>query len=129
GRWVAFHYTAPILKTAQRNSDIWIVSTTGGELRKLTNAPKSDTRARWSPDGRTIAFLSDRGESGKTQIYLIRMDGGEAIPLTSEKEAVSAHSWSPDGKRIAFVVTDPVSEEDEKQQREGADAQLFAANV
>src|SRR5437016_3650249 len=101
GKWVAFHYNEPQLKTGQRNSDIWLVPTSGGEPKKLTNGPKSDTRARWSPDGKTIAFLSDRGESGKTQVYLIRVDGGEAIALTSERSSVSSHSWSPDGKRIA----------------------------
>src|SRR5262249_50438461 len=97
GKWIAFYYTEPLLKTGQRNSNIWIVPATGGEPRKLTNTPKSNQHARWSPDGKTIAFLSDRGESGKTQIYLIPIDGGEALPLTNEKASVSSHSWSRDG--------------------------------
>ncbi|MEW6732025.1 MAG: S9 family peptidase [Acidobacteriota bacterium] len=128
GKWVSFHYSEPKLKTAPRNSDIWIVSTTGGEPRKLTNAPKQDGRARWSPDGKWLAFLSDRDDSGKTQIFLIRIDGGEAIALTNQKASVSAHSWSPDGKRIAFLMTDPPSPEEEQRLRDRDDTQMFDDN-
>jgi dipeptidyl aminopeptidase/acylaminoacyl peptidase len=125
GNWIAFTYTEPVLKTTQRNTDIWLVAAKGGEPRRLTSAPKADYRARWSPDSQSIAFLSDRGEAGKTQIYIIRIDGGEAIPLTNEKASVYAHSWSPDGKRIAFTMTDTLSDAEEQKQKEKDDAQLF----
>ena len=57
-----------------------------GALRQLTFNVKDDFSPRWSPDGRTLAFLSDR--DGRTQIYLLSMDGGEASALTSGKNAV-----------------------------------------
>lgn len=70
--------------------------------RRLTGGPKRDFHPRWSPDGRKLAFLSDR--SGEKQIWLLDLDtGGEARPLTQMKNGVSAFVWSPDGKRLAFV--------------------------
>jgi Tol biopolymer transport system component len=128
GKWIAFYYTQPSLRTTTTNSDIWIVPATGGEPRKLTNGPKTDNRPRWSPDGKSIAFVSDRGESGKSQLYLIRVDGGEAVPLTSQTASITAHAWSPDGKRIAFLMIDSLSDEEQKRQSEKEDAQLFDAN-
>lgn len=128
GKHIAFFYNETQLKTTPRNTDIWVVPTAGGAPRKLTNAPKSDSRPRWSPDGKWIAFLSDRGESGKNQIYLIRFDGGEAVALTNEKNAVSNHAWSPDGKRIAFMMTDSPSEEETKKINEKDDPELWDAD-
>ena len=69
--------------------------------RQLTNGG-SDTAPRWSPDGRTIAFLSRR--SGENQLWLIRADGGEAQRLTYTRNAVGPPVWAPDGRAIAFVA-------------------------
>ncbi|MBL8149710.1 MAG: S9 family peptidase [Blastocatellia bacterium] len=126
GKFISFHYTEPQMTTSPRNSDVWLVSTSGGEVRKLTNAPRNDLRARWSPDGKSLAFISDR--SGRPQIYLIRIDGGEAKQLTNQPSAVSAHSWSPDGKYIAFLMTDPLTSEQEKKNKLFDDEQLFDAD-
>jgi dipeptidyl aminopeptidase/acylaminoacyl peptidase len=65
-----------------------------------------DDHPRWSPDGRTLAFRSDRG--GKAQIYLLpAAGGGEARQLTEEGGGVHAFAWSPLGDRIAFTSPDP----------------------
>jgi len=61
----------------------------------------SDQRPRWSPDGKTIAFVSAR--DGAPQIYWISLAGGEATRLTSRSGGADNELWSPDGKTIAFV--------------------------
>src|SRR5436853_218291 len=56
-------------------SQIWIVPTNGGEAHPLTGGPRTDDTPRWSPDGRRLAFLSDRLEDGRQQIYLLDRSG------------------------------------------------------
>jgi dipeptidyl aminopeptidase/acylaminoacyl peptidase len=85
----------------------------GGEPLRLTTSPKSETSPRFSPDGRYLAFLSDR-DGKKTQVWLMSRTGGEAFRLTSYSGEVSDLAWSPDGKRVALVVRDPDPEDDDQ---------------
>ncbi len=81
---------------------IWL-ATVGGEPRPLTSGAAKDTTPRWSPDGRSLAFLSDR--SGTTELWLMPVaEGGEARPLTRLGGGVGEAVWSPDGTRLAFVA-------------------------
>jgi dipeptidyl aminopeptidase/acylaminoacyl peptidase len=82
-------------------TNIWIVAASGGAALRLTTARARDTMPRWSPDGRQIAFLSDR--SGDKQVWVIDVGGGEARCLTSGPLAPSEIAWSPDGRRLAVV--------------------------
>ncbi|AWN22917.1 S9 family peptidase [Deinococcus irradiatisoli] len=73
--------------------------------RALTQGEGRDTAPRWSPDGSSLAFLSDR--SGKSQLYLLPLGGGEARALTAPADfpqGVSAAQWSPDGRYLAFLA-------------------------
>ncbi len=101
GEWVAYVLTDVDKQENKTNSDIWLVPAKGGDPKKLTQSPKQDRHPRWSPDGRWIAFESNRG--GSFQIYLIAAAGGEAKPLTSISTEAAQALWSPDGKYIAFV--------------------------
>jgi dipeptidyl aminopeptidase/acylaminoacyl peptidase len=131
GKRVAFVVTEPAdpKKPQQaRDSNIWIVPADGSEPPRIFAAtPKKETQPHWSPDGRYLAFLSDRGQpvgeekEAKPQLYLMRTDGGEAEQLTSLKGEVLALKWSPDGKMIAFTVRDPKSDGDQKKEKEGFD--------
>jgi len=86
---------------------IWLARPDAGSPQRFTSGLKSDTTPRWSPDGRRLAFVSDRdGEA--TQIYVIDLGGGEARQLTSMPNGASDPAWSPDGKWIAFLS--PVNE-------------------
>jgi len=101
GTRIAFVVTV-MDKTANRGqSDVWIVPARGGEPRRLTSNPASDTTPRWSPDGRTIAFISTR--SGRPQVWTIDPDGGEAVQLTRLVTGASGVVWSPTGRHLAFV--------------------------
>jgi dipeptidyl aminopeptidase/acylaminoacyl peptidase len=84
--------------TDKTNSSLWLVPVAGGEARALTSAPGSNNHPRWSPDGQTIAFVSDRG--GSPQVWLLPVSGGEARPLTKLPIGVSGPIWSPRGDRL-----------------------------
>src|SRR6266566_3486412 len=86
---------------------LWIVSTQGGTPRRLTSGPH-DAQARWSPDGKRLAFRRTREKDGKPQpanLYILSMQGGEARALTDLPKDADDAAWSPDGKRLAFTST------------------------
>jgi dipeptidyl aminopeptidase/acylaminoacyl peptidase len=92
--------------TVDREADayrthLWVVPADGGTPWQLTTARGRDTGPRWSPDGRRVAFLSDR--DGERQVWVIGVDGGEAQRLTSGTLSPSELAWSPDGRWLAFV--------------------------
>jgi len=93
--------------------NLWIAEVASGEVRQLTSAKKSSTGADWSPDGKWIAFLSDRpaqisgSSADKKQLYVISADGGEAQQLTKAENDIGGFNWAPDSRRIAFAVSDP----------------------
>jgi len=108
GRFVA--YTVRVLEKKEDGSDTDIYMAPispvdGGEPLRLTGSPKAETSPRWSPDGRYLAFLSNR-EGKKTQVWLLPRAGGEAFQLTTYKADVGDLAWSPDGRRLALIVAD-----------------------
>ncbi len=82
-------------------SAIWVVDTASGEPRQFTAGVKRDSSPRWSPDGRWLAFLSERGED-KPQLAVMPADGGESRLLTKLPLGAGVPTWSPDASRIAF---------------------------
>jgi dipeptidyl aminopeptidase/acylaminoacyl peptidase len=101
GRHMAYIARRVERKTEKKYANLWIVPTESGEPRQFTYGDQTDGPPRWSPDGKTIAFLSNRGDQEKSaQIYLIPFDGGEARKLTDLDGEIGEFSWSPDGKRL-----------------------------
>jgi len=121
-RWIASPQISPdgakiayALVTVNAKHDnyemsLWIIPARGGAARQLTSGPR-DSGARWSPDGRTLAFLrapEPKDKDGKpqpAQIYLLSMEGGEARPLTDIPKGASGLAWAPGGQAIAFLST------------------------
>ncbi len=110
-------------------SAIWMASTAGGEARRMTAEPANATDPSWSPDGKFLAFLSEReGEASrisgseqktlgkdKAQIWLLPTDGGEARQLTFLPHGASSPVWSPDGQSLVFsALVGPLDEETEE---------------
>ena len=82
--------------------DVFTLPIDKGPVRNLTHSSRAhDKLARWSPDGRSIAFVSDR--SGEEEVYLMDQDGkGELLALTATlKTALTSLVWAPDGQRLA----------------------------
>ncbi|MHB1557074.1 MAG: S9 family peptidase [Isosphaeraceae bacterium] len=88
--------------TDKTNTSLWLVPASGGEPRRMTTTPGTNNSPRWSPDGRTIAFVSSRG--GSSQVWLLPVDGGEPHQLTKLAVDVSNPLWSPDGSKVAFTA-------------------------
>jgi dipeptidyl aminopeptidase/acylaminoacyl peptidase len=109
-------------KGTTRLRHIWLLDVASHDLRQFTNSAKSEDTPRWSPDGKRLAFLTDREEF--QQIYLLSMDGGEALPLTEGKRSIQSFSWSPDGKQIAFLAPEPRTDEEVKKDADKDDARV-----
>ena len=108
GERVVYVVEKPDLEEDELDSDIWMTSWDGKETLRLTTSPDSESMPRWSPDGRFLAFLSDRDDKSEaTQLWLLPLGGGEAEKLTDSKGSVEDYDWSPDGKRFVLVVEDP----------------------
>ena len=104
-------------------SEIWVASLDGGEPRRFTPAGVESSSPRWSPDGGTIAFLSDRAERHEeTQIYVIPIDGGESSRVTAQPAGVSELRWAPEGERIAFLAPDRDPAETAEKEETGTPA-------
>ena len=121
GTHVAFTLKrAAVGKDAYRHS-IWLVPVDGSTpARQVTLGARTDRHARFSPDGRTLAFLSDRrlfveeepdrpsdmkDRDDCVQVHLLPLDGGEARRLTDLPKGVSEFAWSPDGTQLAVLTS------------------------
>lgn len=96
GAWAAWAVTTIDPVESRSTSAIFLGAVGGGEARQLTLGAKHDGAPRFSPDGRRLAFTSDR--DGAPQIYLIDLAGGEARALTHLSSGLGDPVWSPDGK-------------------------------
>jgi dipeptidyl aminopeptidase/acylaminoacyl peptidase len=101
------------------DTEIWLVKN-GNEPFQVTNNLKNSSFApEFSPDGKWLAFLADKGS--KAQVHVIRLNGGESIAITDEEDGVSAFQWHPDGKRMIFAKNEKEDPSKKKiQNRYGA---------
>ncbi len=102
GSKVAFVVATPDTETDKPATTIWVApADASSAARRFTSGPE-DSAPRWSPDGRWLAFVAQRGHG--PQLHLASLDGGEAVALTKMTHGVSQPVWSPDGSQIAFVA-------------------------
>jgi dipeptidyl aminopeptidase/acylaminoacyl peptidase len=113
GKHVVYEETRTNWEANAFETDLWMADVATGERHRLTVAEKSSSGAAWSPDGRWIAFLSDRvapmprSSAGKRQVYVMPADGGEAQQLTKMEKGVNGFAWAPDSKRVALMAEAP----------------------
>ena len=101
GTRVVYTLAVPDLNANRMARDVWMATLATGESRALTNGGH-EGGARWSPDGKSIAFISTR--SGSTQLYLMNADGsGSARQITNVSSDVDGIVWAPDSQSIAFT--------------------------
>jgi dipeptidyl aminopeptidase/acylaminoacyl peptidase len=102
GRNVVFTLRTTDLAANQGRTDLWMIGSDGGGLRRLTSDPAADGSATWAPDGRSIYFVS--GRSGSDQVWRLAVDGGEAVQVTDLPLDVAAPAVSPDGRLLAVAI-------------------------
>jgi dipeptidyl aminopeptidase/acylaminoacyl peptidase len=115
GRTIAFTVRTADWTENRYESQLWLARE-GAEPFQLTRGGRGTGSApQWSPDGRWIAFLADRGDG--QQVHLIRPDGGEAQKVTAVKDGVSAFLWAPDGDRLALLVRETEGDDARERRR------------
>ena len=102
GKRVAYVVTWPDRDADETRMSVYIAALDGRVTARRFTQGNKDHSPRWSPDGRYLAFVSDRGE--KNQLFIAPLDGGEARQVTKAKHGISNPAWSPDGKLIAYMA-------------------------
>ena len=107
-------------------SQIWVSATDKSFNEKYTHSNKSSTSPKFSPNGKSIAFLSIR--SDKNQIWIMNTFGGEAKQITKTKNGINKFKWSSNGKFIAFTMNDPETDKEKQLKKEKRDVILVDKN-
>lgn len=128
GKYIAYVVREPQMKGEKSEylNQIWVADTEGTFNEQYTQGEKSSSSPKFSPDSRSIAFLSSRTE--EAQVWVMRLMGGEPIQITNAKSGVSQFVWSPDGTSIAYTMTDPLTKEEERKLKEKEDVILVDKN-
>ncbi len=101
GSTVAFTVQTIDLPNNKKPTQIWTVPLLGGERRQITRDGDDNERPRWSPDSKSIAFVSDRG--GSSQIWIMSADGSSPRQVTNLSTEADGVLFSPDGKNLVFT--------------------------
>jgi dipeptidyl aminopeptidase/acylaminoacyl peptidase len=101
GKWIAYVVGVVDLAANRTNRHIWLVWSEGGEPRQLTRGEGCDTRPRWSPDGKSLAFVSTRG--GSSQVWILPLEGGDPRPLTTLSTEADGVTWAAHGDVLLFT--------------------------
>ncbi len=102
GKHVVFTVATPDVGANKMRRDVWIAAVDGTAARRLTSDPASDQSARFAPDGKSVLFISSRGDSA--QVWRIAVDGGEAQKVTDLPVDVDGFMPFPDGKRLLLAM-------------------------
>ena len=142
GRFVVYEMTETDWNDNAYVTHLWIADVQSGRSFQLTRGKKSTDSAQWSPDGRWLAFITerempaatDKGEKGDKkdegkpdarQIWLIAPAGGEAWAVTKHAAKIDSFRWSEDGKRIAFAAPVPESKKAKSRKEKYSDFEVF----
>jgi len=120
-QWVAYAVDKASRKPDKTETRIWMIPTTGGDALPMTAEGVTSEHPRWSPDGKSLAFISAR-QGSKPQVWLLNRQGGEAQRLTDLVPYLIDFAWSPDGHKMVLLLKDPKPEDLEAAKHKPADA-------
>jgi dipeptidyl aminopeptidase/acylaminoacyl peptidase len=131
GKHVVYTISSVDLPANKRRTDVWLAALDGSAARRLTSHPEADGSARFSPDGKSVLFLSSR--SGSSQVWRISLEGGEATQVTTLPIDVDGVVPFPDGKRLLLLLEvypdaatlDETAKRDEAKSKEKAKVMAF----
>lgn len=122
--WIAFSVEPSGHAGEHPAGAIWLASP-GDAAAALTAGTAHDHAPQWSPDSRTLYFLSDRAKRGVDQLYRINPERGEATALTDWEPGIVSYRPLPDGKRIVLVAQDVETDEAKRRKEERDDAEVY----
>ena len=110
GERIAFQSNRTVDPDRNLNSDLWIVDAESGAIDQLTTDGGGDGAPRWSPDGRSVAYIhrqADSSEYAMSTVRVIDVVGGAPRDLTARLDRrVSSHRWAPEGDAVDLLLTD-----------------------
>jgi len=133
GRWIVYVNAVVDLEANKKTGHIWVVPATAvadQSPRQLTYGDGSDSRPRWSPDGKELAFISTRG--GKSQVWILPMEGGEARQVTKISTEADGVTWAAKGNTLLFtsqVYPDCADDECNQKRLEEAETSKVKARL
>lgn len=109
GTQAAFTVTQMVREDDCYRSQIWLLDIETGDSFSLTSGAFRDRKPQWSPDGASIAFLSNRGpdDGSANQVFIAPVTGGEPRQITHSKHGIEQFEWAPDGNRLLLVASVP----------------------
>jgi dipeptidyl aminopeptidase/acylaminoacyl peptidase len=133
GKLVAYTLAVP-RKVGQEDdgapwSELHVIGLMDGADRPFITGKVDIGGVSWTPDGKSIAFLSKRGDDKFTSLYLISADGGEARRALAFTSSIGAYDLAPDGKRVAFAAADPEDEARKKLADKGFKQEVYEEDV
>jgi dipeptidyl aminopeptidase/acylaminoacyl peptidase len=118
GKWCVVEVTRYDVEKDESKSDLWLLATDGQTQKQLTGSGGKSSGPKWSPDGKSIAFVAKREGDEQPQIYVIAPSGGEARRLSHLPAGPSALKWRGDSKTVyAIVWTWPDTPDDEAHKK------------
>jgi dipeptidyl aminopeptidase/acylaminoacyl peptidase len=119
GKTIVYNMSSTDWANNTYDNELWMAKD-GETPLQLTRTHKNSTgNAAFTPDGKYVSFIADRGD--KRQIYIISVAGGEAIQVTKDEDGINNYAWHPDGTKIVYSKPQPKSKKDKtKEEKFGA---------
>jgi len=132
GKWIA--YTVRVQRNVNEDagraySELYLVSTSTGEIRPFVCGKVNVSSPKWSSDGSKIAFLTKRGEKAQTQIWVISTTGGEAQQVSNSKTKVLSFQWHPLENKIGYTAINPKSKYETDLAKKGYGFIFYEENI